>query len=146
MEIKNQQPFGRLLALIGKNYLHALQLKLSDLDAERNFYALILIDEGKGKITQQELAELLESDKVSVVRIIDNLSDLGYVKREKVETDRRKYSLVLTAKAEKELPEIKTAITEVTELAFRGLSVTKIEELYADLHIIKNNLNNRNYE
>jgi DNA-binding MarR family transcriptional regulator len=144
MENKKQQPFGRLLTLIGKNYLHALQVKLSDLDVERNFYALILIDEGKGKITQQELAELLESDKVSVVRIIDNLSDLGYVKREKVEADRRKYSLVLTAKAKKELPGIKTAIAEVTDLAFRGLSVNKVEEIYADLHIIKNNLNNRN--
>ena len=50
--------------------LHALNEKLIELDIKRNYYALILIEEGQGKLTQQELAVLLESDKVSVVRIV----------------------------------------------------------------------------
>ena len=82
-----------------------------------------------------------DSDKVSVVRIIDYLSNTGYVKRVKDPSDRRKYILVLTIKAEKELLLIRKAIAEVTQNALKGLSMEKIEELYDTLNNIKNNLN-----
>jgi len=78
---------------------------------------------------------------VSVVRIIDYLSNTGYVKRVKDPSDRRKYILVLTIKAEKELLLIRKAIAEVTQNALKGLSMEKIEELYDTLNNIKNNLN-----
>jgi MarR family transcriptional regulator for hemolysin len=141
LETYSKQPFGRFLSGIGKSFLHSLQKKLHDLDIDRNFYALILIEEGKGRITQQELADLLESDKVSVVRIIDYLSDKGYVERVKEPSDRRKYGLKLTVKAENELPVIKKAINEVIQSAFKGLSTKTIEDLNSTLHTIKNNLN-----
>jgi MarR family transcriptional regulator, transcriptional regulator for hemolysin len=136
-----KQPLGKLLSNIARTLLKTMNIKLNKLDIERNFYALILIEEGKGKITQQDLADLLESDKVRVVRIIDYLSDNGYVKRVKDSSDRRKYRLTLTKKAEMELPLIREAIAEVTETALKGLSVQKIEELYDNLNTIKNNLN-----
>lgn len=82
-----------------------------------------------------------DSDKVSVVRIIDYLSNTGYVKRVKDPSDRRKYRLALTIKAEKELLLIRKAIAEVTQNALKGLSMEKIEELYDTLNNIKNNLN-----
>jgi MarR family transcriptional regulator, transcriptional regulator for hemolysin len=139
--ISAQQPLGKFLSGTGRKFLNALNVKLRNLDIERNFYALILIEEGDGKMTQQGLAELLESDKVSVVRIINYLSNAGYVKREKDPSDKRKYRLNLTPKAEKEIPDIKKAIEVVTQKAFNGLSGEKIEELYKTLNIIRYNLN-----
>jgi len=139
--IYSKQPLGKFLSGIGKSFLHVLNVKLNHLDIKRCYYALILIEEGKGKMTQQELADLLESDKVSVVRVIDYLSDAGYVKRVRVDTDRRKYGLTLTAKAEKEMPLIKKSMAEVIQKALKGLSEKKIEELYNTLNIIKKNLN-----
>ena len=136
-----KQPLGRLFSSIGRTLLNALNVRLHNLDIERNYYALILIEEGNGKITQQELADLLESDKVSVVRIIDYLSNKGYVKRIKDSSDKRKYRLTSTNKAKKALPIIKKAIEEITQNALKELSRKKIEKLYNTLNSIKNNLN-----
>ena len=134
-------PFGRVLSLTGRRFLYLINEKLDHLDIERNFYALILIEQFGEKITQQELAGLLESDKVSVVRIIDYLSENGYVERGVNSLDKRKYRLLLTEKAKKELPEIRKAIEEVTQLAFQGLSSAQIADFKSVLTIIRNNLN-----
>jgi MarR family transcriptional regulator, transcriptional regulator for hemolysin len=144
-DILVKEPLGKFLGNTGRKFLYALNVKLKTLEIERNFYALILIEGGKGKITQQHLAEMLESDKVSVVRIINYLSNKGYVKRVKDPADKRKYGLNLTLQAEKEMPVIKKAIEEVTQDAFKGLTKERIEELYDTLNIIRNNLNNTNF-
>jgi DNA-binding MarR family transcriptional regulator len=141
LEINTKQPLGKFLSSTGRIFLSALNNKLKNLDIDRNFYALLLIEESKGKITQQGLADLLNSNKVSVVRIIDYLSNKGYVKRVKDPSDKRKYGLILTLKAEKEMPLIKKAIEEVTRAAFNGLTEEKINELYDILNLIRNNLN-----
>jgi MarR family transcriptional regulator, transcriptional regulator for hemolysin len=135
-----RKPLGKLLSGIGRTLLNELNIKLKDLDIERNFYSLILIEEGDGKITQQDLADLLDSDKVSVVRIVDYLSDKGYVKRVKDLSDKRKFRLTLTYKAEKELPLIREAISDLTRVALKGLPDEKIEEFYDTLYNIKKNL------
>lgn len=134
-------PIGRILSLIGKSYLKSLNSRLSDLDIERNYYALLLIEKGEGKITQQELADMLEIDKVTMLRSIDYLSANDYVTRVNNETDRRKYSLTLTEKAKKALPEIKKAFIEINDLALKGLNESQVTELLSILEKIKNNLN-----
>jgi len=136
-----RQPLGRFLSIIARNMLSQINDRLEHLDIERNFYALILIEEGGGMITQQELAEGLVSCKVSVVRIIDYLSENGYVRRRRDKTDKRKYRLVLTPKAEETLPKIRSAIAEVSQTALKGFSQEKSAEFYQMLLDIKNNLN-----
>ncbi len=141
---KAEQPLGRILSHMGKSFLQILNAKLDYLDIERNYYALILIGNSKSGITQQELAELLDTDKVSVVRIIDYLSDKGYVKRVRNVSDRRKYCLVLTNKAEKEMTVIKNTLAEVTGIALKGLKKCQVTEFYNTIGIIRNNLNKHN--
>jgi len=139
-----RQPLGRILSFTGRNFLYLLNAKLDNLDIERNFYALLLIEQEDGDITQQDLAEKLDKDKVSIVRIVDYLSDNGYVNRVKNVFDRRKYSLELTDKANKILPQIKKALNEVTDIAFKSLSKFQISEFCETLNIIKNNLKKDN--
>jgi MarR family transcriptional regulator, transcriptional regulator for hemolysin len=143
-EIHTGKPLGKLLSGIGRTLLNELYGKLKNLDIERDFYALILIEDSEGKITQRDLADLLDSDKVSVVRIVDYLSDKGYVKRVKDPSDGRKFRLTITHKAKKELPQIREAISEVTQIALKGFTGEKIEEFYSILYNIKNNLKKRN--
>ncbi|MEI6124107.1 MAG: MarR family transcriptional regulator [Bacteroidota bacterium] len=135
------KPIGRELAVIGKSYLHALNLMLNSLDIERNFYALLLIENAECKITQQQLACQLEIDKVSMLRSIDYLSENGYVQRIKNNLDKRTYSLELTPKARMALPEIKKAYDTMNQIALKGLSKQQIAELSANIKIIKTNLN-----
>jgi MarR family transcriptional regulator, transcriptional regulator for hemolysin len=140
--MKNEMPpLGRVLSLIAKSYLRTLNVKLSDLDIDRNYYALMLIEQGGGKITQQELASQLEIDKVTMLRSIDHLSEKGYVTRVNNTQDRRKYSLVLTEKAQKVLPQIKQAFFDINNSCLKGLSKQQITELLSMLDTVKNNLN-----
>ena len=138
--INVEQPIGRVLSLIGRNYLLALNQRLKQVDIERNYYALLIIDQFDGDLTQQELANLLCSDKVSVVRIIDYLSENGYVVRAKNSDDRRKYAITVTEKAKKEIENIKNAINENNAFAFSGLKEDEIQSFMQTLAKINNNL------
>jgi len=137
-------PLGRVLSLTGKGLLHLLNRKLSDLDIDREYFAVILIELGEGNLTQKELASQLETDKVSVVRIVDYLTEKGYVKRIKNSVDRRKYSLTLTEKAKEKLPEIKKSMMEVIELVFSGITESQQTEFISVLGVIKENIKQAN--
>jgi MarR family transcriptional regulator, transcriptional regulator for hemolysin len=135
-----EQPLGRMLTLLGKGYLHLLRLKLKHLDIDRNYQALVLIETKDGGITQQELALLLDTDKVSIVRVIDYLSEKGYVQRIPNTDDRRKHSLILTNKAKLALPEIKQSFTEINKIALEGLNNFQVSELEQTIKKIKSNI------
>jgi DNA-binding MarR family transcriptional regulator len=134
------EPLGRLLALTGKSFLQVLNEKLSYLDFQRNYLALMLIELGEGNLTQKELARLLETDKVSVVRVVDYLGSKGYVERVESSVDRRKYCLTLTEKAKEVLPGIKKSMQETTAAAFEGLTGLQQSEFISTLGQIKKNL------
>ena len=137
---QTEQPLGRMLSGLGKGYLHLLRARLHHLDIDRNYHALVLIESKDGRITQQELALLLDTDKVSIVRVIDYLSDKGYVQRIPNTEDRRKHSLLLTTKAKLALPEIKQSFTDINELVLKGLNNSQVSELTEAIKKIKNNL------
>ncbi len=134
------QPLGRMLSFLGKGYLYLLRAKLNHLDIDRNYYALVLIESHDGIITQQELAILLDTDKVSIVRVVDYLSEKGYVQRVRKTDDRRKHSLILTDKAKMALPEIKDAFSEINKIALHGLKHSQIVELTETITKIKSNI------
>jgi MarR family transcriptional regulator, transcriptional regulator for hemolysin len=139
-ELITIHPLGRSLSVIGRNYLHVLNKKLKHLDIDRNYYALLLIEKAEGKITQQELAGQLDIDKVTMLRSIDYLSEKGYVVRIKNLDDRRKYSLVLTKKAKKAIPEIKKSYGDINDIALHGLKPSQISQFHTLINIIKKNL------
>lgn len=130
-----------MLSSLGRSFLQSLNQKLDHLDIERNYYAILLIESAEGNITQQELAAQLDTDKASIVRIVDYLSENGYVKRVRNTSDRRKYRLVLTAKAKKETSKIQSAINEITSAAFKGISKMQKQDFYNTLEQLKKNLN-----
>lgn len=134
------QPLGRILTGLGKGYLHLLRAKLQHLDIDRNYYALVLVENQDRSITQQELALILDTNKISIVRIVDYQSAKGYVQRIRKADDRRKHILVLTDKAKLALPEIKQSFTEINELVFKGVKSSQILELTETIRKIKNNL------
>jgi MarR family transcriptional regulator for hemolysin len=117
-----EQPVGRIFSMLGKGYLHLLRAKLRHLDIDRNYYALVLISAHDGEITQQELALLLGQDKVSIVRVVDYLSEKGYIKRIKKPDDLRKHRIMLTEKAKLAIPEIQQSFKEINNLVLDGLS------------------------
>jgi MarR family transcriptional regulator for hemolysin len=135
-----EQPLGRILSFLGKGYLQLLRAKLQHLDIDRNYYALVLIESREGAITQQELALLLDTDKVSVVRVVDYLSEKGYISRAKKSDDRRKHNLILTDKARLALPEIKRSFSEINLKILKGLESSEMSALNQAIGTIRSNI------
>lgn len=114
-------PLWLQLNKVSRKYMEALAIRLGHLGIRRHYFLLVAIGEGKGTLTQQQLADLLEVDKVAMVGILDSLSKSGFVKRTPSRADRRKHLIVLTAKAERALPEIKKVIRELNLRALSGM-------------------------
>lgn len=114
-------PLWLQLNKVSKKCMEALTARLSHLGITRHYFLIAAIGEGKGSLTQQQLADLLDTDKVSMVGILNYLAKAGFVRRTPSLTDKRKHLIVLTPKAEKALPEIKSVIAEMNGRAFAGL-------------------------
>lgn len=134
------EPVGHIASNIHRMFLTVLNAYLTDVDIDRFYYPVLLIEASNGNLTQQELAGKLGCDKVQVVRIIDYLSEKGYVNRVQNSHDRRKYGLEITEKAKNFIPEIKKAIQNANAHVLKNLSKQKIDDLYSTLKIIENNL------
>jgi len=135
-----KQPVGHIAGNIHRMFLSILNKNLAQLDIERYYYPVLLIEAGKGSLTQQDLADKLSCDKVHVVRIIDYLSANGYVKRVQNPKDRRKYGLEITEKAQNVIPCIRKAFQETNALVLKDLTGTEVDELYTTLKLIEKNL------
>ncbi len=140
----DEQPFGWICSMLGKGYLQLLNEKLLHLGIDRYYYTLLLIHANNGEINQQQLAELLETEKVSVSRIIDYLSREGFVMKVTRHNDRRKHYLALTAKAVQSIPSIRQAIDETNSEVLSGMGKEHQASLYRMMNVLKENiLNNK---
>ena len=131
---------GRHLAQLTKLYAGVISKKLEHLDIERYFHVLLTIDKSENKITQQEVANQLELDKVTMVKMVDYLAQKGYLNREQNPNDRREYHLCLTEKAQQVIPEIKEAFQDIHKAATNGLTKNQIDEFYKVVERIDKNL------
>ena len=133
-------PLGRRMGLVAKGYLGALSRRLSHLEIGPFFPVIVIIDKTKGTLTQQEIADTLQLDKTNVLRIIDNLSEKGYLKRTEKQDDRRAYIIKLTVKGTKILPEIYKAVKELNKTALSGLTAKQINTFYSTIEVISKNI------
>ncbi len=133
-------PLGKLLGGILKKYFGALSKKMEHLGVDRHFSTLVAIDNAKQKCTQQYLSDLLDFDKVSMVRILDYLVAKKMITRTVNPQDRREHLIQLTLKAEKIMPAIHHGIKEMNLKALKGLNKNDQELFYSCLATIFNNI------
>ena len=133
-------PLGMDFHLAAKAYSEALSKRLSHLDIERYFYVPVLIDECAGKATQQCIANTLAVDKTLMVRIVNYLSEKGFLERAVNPSDRREHFLLLTVKGKKALPAIRKGIEEVNREAWARLSDKQRSELCRSMAVIRETL------
>jgi MarR family transcriptional regulator, transcriptional regulator for hemolysin len=116
------KPLGYTLIALTKYYLSILGDKLSGIPIEKYFYPFWFITQHSGHLSQQQMAESLDIDKVAVVRIVDYLEKKGFVQRVNDLEDRRCYRLHVTAIGEKYAPIIEQALKETDEIFLDELS------------------------
>ena len=115
-------PIGYWCSVAAHQYFIRLQEKLAGLDITNWFFVLLPIDEHKGKLSQQELADALDLDKVAMTRALDHFAENGYVERCACEGDRRKFIVKLTPKARPAVKAIRKAYDELNDDAMKGMN------------------------
>jgi DNA-binding MarR family transcriptional regulator len=78
-------------------------------------------------LRQNEIADLLEVEPITLSRIVDRLQESGLVERQADPTDRRAWLLHVTAKAEPLVAKLKRVADQMTAEAFAGIDPSDIE-------------------
>jgi len=83
----------------------------------------------QGPISQREVSERLGVHPSDMVKVVDQLESYGLVRRERADTDRRRYDLTLTAKGERVLERFDELAREVDKDFYRVLSDNEKKQL-----------------
>lgn len=102
--------------------------------------ALFYIGNNEG-ITQRDLAQILDSNESSIVRLIDCMEKENIVKREKDPTDRRVTKLFLTEEGMKKRDEILPIGEKFSKDCIKGISDEDLETFKEVLNKMVKNLN-----
>lgn len=102
--------------------------------------ALFYIGNNEG-ITQRDLAQILDSNESSIVRLIDRMEKENIVKREKDPTDRRITKLFLTEEGIKKRDEILPIGEKFSKDCIKGISDEDLETFKEVLNKMVKNLN-----
>lgn len=140
MKIDPNQPLAVYFAYLTKQYIGAVSKRLRHLEIDRYYYTLITIYEHQPEITQQQLADKLQTDKVTTFRVVDHFCRVGYVRREVNPEDRRSMYLYLTPKGLKAIPEIKKAYTNLNKICLEGIEDHEKETFFKVLGKVIENI------
>ncbi|MEM7797881.1 MAG: MarR family winged helix-turn-helix transcriptional regulator [Chloroflexota bacterium] len=96
---------GYLLTYVSQMAYLQFDQALDPLNIDARQYGVMTLIYSGTHRSQIAISEKLGFDRTHVVRLVDDLEEIGYVQREKDPNDRRYYRLVLTAKGETVLKE-----------------------------------------
>lgn len=93
-----------------------------------------------GDLSQTELAEKMQIEPSTLVRILDRMEKNGWIARHDSPTDRRKKVIRTTAKVEPEWAHIQNCKARVEQRAIRGLTPGQLASFQETLQLIRANL------
>ena len=92
------------------------------------------------RVTQSELAQILEIDKPSLGRLLDRMESSGWLTREEDEKDRRAKRVLLTKEVGPAMKAMRAAAAETRREALLGISKAEQEQFVDTLLKLKSNL------
>lgn len=140
MATKVIEPVSRKLNVLGRDYLAALSDHMARFGIDKHYYPLTVIAHHEGRLTQKGLAEILGKDKSLIVKIIDRLSAMGFVRRQTNPDDRREHFLIPTDKAREVVPHLLRTFEHMNKSASKGISKQDMEVFESVLNKMKENL------
>ena len=126
--------------MIVKLYQNAVKQRISKPSVGRNHAVLVYLSRKPEALSQQELVENLGIDKATMVRVLDELFEEGFIERQAHPHDRRSHQIVLTEIGKAQLPAICEAVDAVTRQMMLGLSEHDEQQFALYLSKIQTNL------
>lgn len=90
-------------SVLKKNSKHIFSNHLA---SDAQFNILSLLRDSEDELSQNDLSRLLLVDKSNITGLIDRLERMKFIKRMKVDGDRRKYHIALTEEGKKVVDEL----------------------------------------
>src|SRR3984957_6677798 len=100
---------------------------------------LVRLDRFEG-LKQSELADMLDLQPITLTRLLDRLCENGLIERRADPNDRRAKRLFLTPAARPMLEQLGALAEETLGTALAGVSRESVEQIVAQLAVVKENL------
>lgn len=112
---------GMLVAAAHIRCRQVLNDGLREVGIEARHFGVLLALGRHGAVSQRRLIELLDVDKSTMVRIIDDFERLGLAERQRAAHDRRAYAIQLTDEGRRRLAAAQRITAEVGDRLFGWL-------------------------
>ena len=93
-----------------------------------------------GEMSQQQLADMMQTDKNSVTKLVDAIEKKGFVVRRKNRQDRRSNTLVLTENANQLKPGAKQKGIFILDQMLEGISEDELRSFLSTLRKLNENM------
>jgi len=134
------QSLGFLLHDVSRLLRKRFDRRARDLGLTRSQWRVVAHLARRPGLTQTELAELLEMEKISLGRMVDRLEAAGWLQRRPHPADRRAKQLFLTEEVEPVLARMRALSQEIQDEVQAGLDPAERDHLFRALARIKENL------
>jgi DNA-binding MarR family transcriptional regulator len=135
-----ERHLGLLLADINRLVRREFDRRVRPLGLTRAQWMFLFQLSRQPGVTQSELAEQLQVEKISVSRQAGRLQRAGWIERRDDADDRRAYHLYLTPRATRVVDKLDDTAAGLRTDYLRGLPAARRSALVADLTRIKTNL------
>lgn len=134
--------FGVTIHRVREALIRRLESALAQADLGINFSqfrVLKTLADGRAT-TAGEIARWIGHDAGAMTRLLDRLSDLGYLRREGRADDRRQIGVVLTDEGRRIAQDLSLVAEKAMAPAWKALTLTEQQTLMSLLHCVLNSL------
>jgi Transcriptional regulators len=95
--------------------------KLENYGVLAGLYMIVMVIDYNNGTSQEQISDILKTDKTSIARSVKKLEKEGYVLREPDKVDRRAYKLYLTSKGQAIVPVIQKVLDDWEDLVIANV-------------------------
>lgn len=136
-------PFGFLLYDAARLFRRTIDRRAREFGLTRAQWQVLLYLSKREGSRQTDLADMLEIEPITLVRLLDRLEAAGWIERQADPHDRRVRRLYLRDAAKPTLEKMQKVGLETREIALSGLNGKQQEQLVALLGQVRANLSDR---
>jgi DNA-binding MarR family transcriptional regulator len=124
---------GFLLSRVGTAVQTGFKELLGSWEIRPQHFAILMAVAAAGEASQQELCLALGIDSGNMVEMVDTLEALGYARRHRDPSDRRRHLIAMTAEGQAAFAAVTKAVTDYTDRFLEPLSQAEQTDLVAAL-------------
>ena len=137
LDVENIEYLICHIAMLWRRVLNAKTKSLGIYGTERRVLVCIAHNPG---LNQIQIANLLELEPQNLLRSLDKLEQLNWIKKCADKNDRRTKCLFITEEAKKIVAQLKSINKSIKPQILSGLNEEKIQQLLLHLTLIRDNL------